>query len=312
MKALAMTDFNVPVTVTDVDDPVAGPGEVLVRVGGASVNAYDTFVAMGAMKAYLPHEFPAVLGMDVAGVVEAVGDGVDDFAVGDRVFGTIGSKGAVHDGSFGQLAVPQAAALARTPDGVDDRQAGSLGVAATTALSAVEALEPAEGARILIVGATGGVGSFAVQLAAARGAHVIATVKSGDEAFTTELGAAETVDYTGDLATTIAERYPEGIDGLIDVVNRDPAAFASLAGLVRKGGSAASALGGAGEATQIDGVAVSNVNGNPAHLGTVASLVAEGTLTVPIRRTYPLSDAAQAIADFTSQHTLGKLVIAME
>ena len=312
MKALAMTDFGVPPAVIEVPDPSAGPDEVLVRVRAASLNAYDTFVAMGAMKEYLPHEFPAVIGMDVAGVVEAVGDGVEGLAAGDRVFGTMGSKGAVHDGSFGMLATPKAAALARTPEGVDDQQAGSLGVAATTARSALDALHLTEGARVLVVGATGGVGSFAVQLAVAGGAHVIASVRPGDEQFVTDLGAAETVDYTGDLGTTVSERYPEGVDCLIDLVNRDPEAFASLASLVRKGGRAASAVGGAGQADEIDGVAVSNVNSNPALLDTVAGMVADGNITVSIRRAYRLADAAEALSDFTNRHTLGKLVIAVD
>jgi len=312
MKALAMTDFGVPPAVIEVPDPSAGPDEVLVRVRAASLNAYDTFVAMGAMKEYLPHEFPAVIGMDVAGVVEAVGDGVEGLAAGDRVFGTMGSKGAVHDGSFGMLATPKAAALARTPEGVDDQQAGSLGVAATTARSALDALHLTEGARVLVVGATGGVGSFAVQLAVAGGAHVIASVRPGDEQFVTDLGAAETVDYTGDLGTTVSERYPEGVDCLIDLVNRDPEAFASLASLVRKGGRAPSAVGGAGQADEIDGVAVSNVNSNPALLDTVAGMVADGNITVSIRRAYRLADAAEALSDFTNRHTLGKLVIAVD
>ncbi len=106
----------------------------------ASVNAYDTFVAAGMMKDYLPHEFPAVLGQDVSGVVEAVGPGVEGFRVNDLVFGTLGMRATVHDGTFAELAVPQAASLAVTPEGVDDLQAGSLGVAGTTAMSAVEAL----------------------------------------------------------------------------------------------------------------------------------------------------------------------------
>jgi NADPH:quinone reductase-like Zn-dependent oxidoreductase len=309
MKALALTEFDVPPAVIDVPDPTPAPGEVLVRVAAASVNPYDAFVAMGAMKEYLPYEFPAVIGMDVAGAIEAIGDGVDGFALGDRVFGTIGTKPSVHDGSFAELAAAQAAALAGTPDGVDHRDVASLGVAGTTALGAVEALRPLEGASVLIVGATGGVGSFAIQLAAARGARVVASVRPGDESFVTELGASETVDYTGEVAGDIRERHPDGIDGLIDLVNRDPSGFASLVGLVRAGGHATSVVGGAGESTEIGGVAVSNVGGNPALLPALGELVKEGRLWAPIQRTYPLDEAATALRDLTDQHTLGKLLI---
>jgi NADPH:quinone reductase-like Zn-dependent oxidoreductase len=311
MRALALESFEEPPRVMDVAVPEVGPGEVLIRMGAASVNAYDTFVAMGAMKDYLPYVFPAVIGNDVAGTVEAVGDDVDGFAVGQRVFGTIGEKPSIHDGGFAEFASANAAALAPTPDGVDDAQTGSLGVAGTTALSAIEAIAPGDRSTVLILGATGGVGSFAIQLAAERGARVIASVRPGDEAFVNDLGAAETVDYTGDVATSIRERFPDGIDGLIDVVNRDPSGFAAMAALVRAGGHATSAVGGAGEATELGDVDVSNVGGNPSLLTAVAERVAAGTLRVPIRRSYPLVDAADALSDFTAQHTLGKLVVVM-
>lgn len=309
IRALALESFESPPSVIDVPEPAAGPGEVLVRVRAASINAFDIFVAMGAMKDNMPHEFPAVIGSDLAGVVEAVGEDVEGLASGDRVFGMLGFKGSVHDGTFGELATPQAASLSRIPGGVDDQQAGSLGIAGTTAMSAVDAIAATTGGTVLIVGATGGVGTFAIQLAAAQGAHVIASALPDDEDVIRGLGAVETVDYTNDLPAAIRERHPDGVDGLIDLVNRDPAGFASLAGLVRDGGRATSSVGGAGEATEIGSVAVSNINGNPAHLEALANMIADGKLRAVIRRTYPLADAAQALTDFAQQHTLGKLVI---
>jgi NADPH:quinone reductase-like Zn-dependent oxidoreductase len=311
MRALALDSFDVPPAVIEVKEPVAGPGEVLVRVRASSVNAFDVGVAAGFMKDFMPYEFPAVIGTDVVGTIESVGDGVEGFSAGDRVFGMMGSKGAIHDGSFAELATPQAGSIAAAPEGLSDPDAGTLAVAGTTAMSAVEAVDPSDGARVLIVGATGGVGTFAIQLAAVRGAHVIASVRPGDESFVTGLGAAETVDYTGDLLAAIRERYPDGIDAVIDAVNRDPDAFATLAGLVRSGGRAASVVGGAGESSQIGEVSVSNAGGNPANLPTLADLVVQGRLRVAIRRTYALADAAQALQDFANEHTLGKLVITM-
>ncbi len=312
IRALAMEGFGRAPSVMDIPAPEPAAGEVLVKVRAASVNAYDTFVAMGMMKDFLPHEFPAVLGQDVSGVVEAVGPGVEEFRANDLVFGTLGMRATVHDGTFAELAVPQAASLAVTPEGVDDLQAGSLGVAGTTAMSAVEALGLTEGATVLIVGATGGVGTFAVQLAALRGAHPIATVRPGDEFFIAELRAAETVDYTGNLAATVAERWPSGVDALIDLVNRDLGAFGALTGLVREGGRAVSAVGGAGESSLIGTVAVANVGSNPAYLTPLAEMVADGRLQAAIQRSYPLEDAAQGLKEFTEQHTLGKVVITMD
>jgi len=311
IKALALEGFDRPPVVIEVPAPQPASGELLVRVHAASVNAYDAFVAMGMAKDFMAYEFPAVLGQDLAGVVEAVGDEVEGFKEGDRVFGTIGAKGTVHDGTFAELATPRAPALALTPAAVDDQRAGTLGVAATTAMSAVAAIDPSEGATVLIVGATGGVGTFAIQLAAVRRARVIASVMPGDEDVVTALGAAETVDYTKDVIGAVRERHPEGIDAVIDLVHRDPGEFGALVALVRAGGRATSALGGAGDATEIGEVQVQNAGGDPSHLGALASMMEEGTLKAAIRRTYPLADAAQALADFTNNHTVGKLVITM-
>ena len=151
----------------------------------------------------------------------------------------------------------------------------------------------------------------AIQLAAHAGAHAIASVKPGDEDFVTGLGAAETVDYTEDLAGTIRLRYPEGVDAAIDLVNRDPNAFAEVAGLVRDGGAASSAVGGAGESTSIDGVTVVNVSGDAAELAGLADLVAERSVRPAITQTYGLEEAARALEEFTSGHTLGKHLIRM-
>jgi len=214
----------------------------------------------------------------------------------------------VHDGSFGELAVPQAASIARTPDGVSDIDASTLGVAGTTAVEAVEAVEPRDGATGLIIGATGGVGSFAIQLATMRGARVIATARPGDEAFVTDLGAAETVDYTGDAIAAIRDRYPDGIDAVIDAVSMGGDGFERAVALVRKGGRATSTRGAA-QGEEIDGVATANANGNPARLPELAGLVADGKVRVTVTRTYRLDDATQALRDLTEQHTVGKLVI---
>jgi len=311
MKALALSAFDEAPSVIEVTDPVAGPGEVLVRLAAASINAFDVTVASGAAKAFMTYEFPAVIGGDLAGTVEGTGDSVEGFAVGDRVFGMMGMKGAVHDGSFGELATPTAASIAPTPDGLSDIDAGSLAVAGTTAMSAIEAIAPGDGTTILVLGATGGVGAFALQLAHTRGAHVIASVRPGDEDFVTGLGAAETADYTGDLAGDIKARYPDGVDAVVDAVSYGVDAFGAVADLVRDGGMLVSTRGAAGDATEIGDVRVANANGNPAHLPALGGLVVSGRVQVPVRRTYPLADAAHAIADFAEQHTVGKLVITM-
>ena len=309
MRALTLESFDAPPTVIEIPDPVAGEGEVLVRVRAASLNAFDTGVAAGFMQAFMSYEFPVVIGSDLAGTIEALGAGVDGLAVGDRVFGMMGWKGTIHDGSFAELANPQAGAIAAAPDALSDVDAGSLGLAGTAAIGAVEAVDPGEGARVLIMGATGGVGSFAIQLAALKGAHVIASIRPGDEDFVTGLGAAETVDYTDDVVDQIRRRYPDGIDAVIDAVNPDHDAFAATVGTIRADGRATSVVGSAGEVSEIDGVSVSDTGGNPAHLSVLADLVTQRKIRVAVRRTYALADAAQALQDFSTEHTLGKLVV---
>jgi NADPH2:quinone reductase len=309
MKAYALSSFDEPASVIEVHDPIVQAGEVLVRVSAAALNPFDVLVAEGGMKDYLPYAFPAVLGGDVAGTVEVLGDGVEGFAVGDRVFGMMGTKGSVHDGSLAERSNPQAVSIAKTPEGVSDTDAAALGVAGTTAVSAVDAVDLGEGARVLIVGATGGVGSFAIQLARLAGARVIASVRPGDEGFVTDLGANGTVDYTGDLVAAVRERYPDGVDAAIDLVHRD-AAFREVVGLVREGGHVASARRAA-EADEVDGVRTRNANGNPAHLLPLAGLVAEGKVRVAVSRTYPLDDTAKAFRDLLGEHTLGKFVITL-
>jgi NADPH:quinone reductase-like Zn-dependent oxidoreductase len=308
---LTLPSFDEGPSVIDVQDPTPGPGEVLVRVAAASINAFDVTVASGGARAFMTYEFPAVIGGDLAGTVEGLGDGVDGFVVGDRVFGMMGMKGAVHDGSFGELATPTAASIAKAPDGLSDVDAGSLAVAGTTAMSAVDASEIGGGWRVLVLGATGGVGSFAVQLAKVRGAQVIASVRPGDEGFVRDLGASETVDYTGDVAAQIGAKHPRGVDALIDAVSPDPDTFAVMARLASEGGSAFSTRGAAGSIEEIGEVRVGNANADPAHLLALAELVVKGALKVPVHKIYALADAAQAIADFTEQHTVGKLVITM-
>ena len=311
MKALALRSFDEEPSVMEVDDPVPGSGEVLVRVAAASINAFDVRVASGGVRAFMTYAFPAVVGGDLAGTIEALGEGVDGFEVGDRVFGMMGMKGAVHDGSFGELATPTSVSIAKAPDGLTDIDGGSLAVAGTTAMSAVELVDPADGMTVLVLGATGGVGAFALQLARGRGANVIASIRPGDEAFVTDLGAAETIDYTADVSSQVRHRYPDGVDVVVDAVSFGDEAFAMSAGLVRSGGIVVSTRGAAGEETAIGDVRVANGNANPSHLPALADLVVAGKLTVPVRKTYPLADAAQAISDFAEQHTLGKLVITM-
>ena len=177
MKAITIDELGTqPALGAGRPAPTPGTGEVLVRLRASSVNPVDNAIAAGMLKGMVEHEFPITLGRDYAGVVEQVGADVTGFSVGDEVFGFIpGMSPIVHAGSWAELiVVPESMSVARKPDGVDLATAGAAPLAAITAMTAIDALALADGDTLLVVGATGGVGSLGVQLAVAAGATVIA------------------------------------------------------------------------------------------------------------------------------------------
>ncbi len=306
MKAFVLRDYDTQPAIADVPTPHAGPGEVLVRVRAASVNGFDRGLVAGMLRGMMEYPFPVVLGRDFAGTVEAVGDGVGRFAPGDAVFGAVADPATLFSRSFAEyLAVPEAPHLARIPAGVDVVQAGALGTAGAAALQSVDAVAPNPGETVLVSGATGGVGAYAVQLAAARGATVIATAKAGDAGFVRGLGAAHAVDYAGDLAAQVRAIAPRGVDAVVHAAGD----VAQLGALLAPNGRLASVLLMSPDQAGLEGVRVTAVMANPdaATLDRLAAEVAAGRLRVPIQRTYPLDQASQALADFSG--ALGKVVI---
>ena len=314
MKAFALTSRDQPAALVDLPDPEVAPDGARIRVHAASVNGFDVYQASGALAAMMPHELPTVVGRDFAGVVDAVGEGRTDVAVGDEVLGFITSAAPLHAGTYAELVTEtDKLVLVPKPAGMSFETAAAIPLAGATALDAVDAIAPGAGDVVLVVGATGGVGSFAVQLAAQRGATVIATAKAGDEdAYVRTLGATETIDYSAvDVAATIRDRYPDGVDAVIDAVNQDKAACAMVSATVRDGGRVATTVGAADiESLAARGVLATNVFGMPTSekLASLAEQVAAGTLSVRIQQTFTLADASAALAAF-SGGKVGKLVL---
>jgi NADPH:quinone reductase-like Zn-dependent oxidoreductase len=240
MRALVTESYGAPPAVREIPDPVPGQGEVLVRIAAASLNPFDRFVASGAAKAFMEYRFPVVLGRDYAGTIEALGEGADGFTVGDRVFGTVASSSLGPGGLAERIAAPAAYAIAHVPPALEFEPAAAIALAGSAAHAAVDAIDPQPGQTILISGATGGVGSLATQLAAARGATVIATAGSDEgKAFIRDLGAAHVVDFTGDVIAQTRAIAPDGVDAIIHLAGEGVA----LADLLVPGGRIASTAG---------------------------------------------------------------------
>lgn len=308
MKALLARAYG-PVEdleIADVPRPVPGPGQLLVRVEAAAVNPIDVKLVNGAMRDFLPVEHPFVPGVDVSGVVEAVGEGVDRFTPGDAVIATQG----VASGAFAEYALVRADdSAAVRPAGLDARRGAALSTAALTAAALLDQAELAPGATLLVVGAAGGIGGYAVQLAKRAGAVVLATGHEEDRERLGRLGADDVVDYRAeDVTRWVRDRFAEGVDVVVDLVAAGPALAASAAA-AKPGGLLVSPLGGPPAFDRDVTAAYTGTTTPPGRLAELAALAAEGALRVEIAAEYPLVEARQALLDFTRQHVSGKFVI---
>lgn len=295
----------------DLPDPVAGVGELVVRLGAAGMNPFDAKIADGIFAGHRPHVFPLVLGVDGAGTVEAVGSGVRRFRVGDRLFGSF-----LHDpvgrGTYAEaVVIPEGQAVTRLPDGVDPIVGAALPTAGMTAVEALERLNVRPGGRLLIVGASGGVGAFAVPLALAGGAQVIAVGRPDAQARLRRIGASDVVDPASvDLVDRLRSVAPTGFEGLLDLASDGPR-FAALAGLVRPGATAATTTFVADPKTAPTGVTVVNLNMQPhsALLDRLAAEVAAGRVPSPVERVVSLEEAPTALAEIRAGRGAGKTVV---
>ncbi|MCD6053174.1 MAG: NADP-dependent oxidoreductase [Rubrobacteraceae bacterium] len=308
MRAITLESFDSGPALHEVPTPKIAPNEVLVRVRASSVNPVDGAIVAGMMSGMVEHEFPIVLGRDYAGVVEQVGSDVTRYAEGEEVYGFLpAANPTVHDGTWAELiVVPEDNFVARKPAGVNLAAAGAAPLAGITALSALDALGVSEGDTVLVVGANGGVGSFAVQLAANAGATVIAPALREDEDYLRELGVSEVLERDADVAALVHERYPEGIEALLDLVSYAPEGFDTHADVLKDDGRGASSLSAAGEGAGRHNVGAMPTQDNLERLGR---MLEAGTLKVPIQNTYSLDQAGEALGALSTAHTQGKHAI---
>lgn len=243
MRAAVLTAYTSPLHIQELPDPTAGPGEVLIRVSASAVNPLDTKIRRGE-GAHAKMAPPAVLGIDMAGVVEAVGAEVDTFRVGDEVFGMTGGVGGV-PGSLSELVVVDPQLIAHKPAALSMEQAAALPLGFITSWEGlIDRARVTTGQHVLIHGGAGGVGFLAVQLALARGAHVFATGGNPTSLEAIRQTGATAIDYTDHTVDQYVEEYTggEGFDIIVDNVggaNLD----ASFTAVKRYTGHVVSALG---------------------------------------------------------------------
>jgi NADPH:quinone reductase-like Zn-dependent oxidoreductase len=314
MRAIGEDKLGGPVALIDLPTPKVGADEVLIRVRAAGVNPFDWKVADGELRDEMEHRFPLILGFDAAGVVERVGANVTELAEGDEVYGYL-FKPVMGEGTYAEYVGAPAAIVARKPESVGFAEAAALPTPGLTAMALVGAVDPRKGNSVLIVGATGGVGSYAIQLAAKRGARVIATARRTNEAFARELGATEVVDHTrGDLVEAVRAAHPGGIEVIIDLVSNSEA-LSRIAGLVREGGRLASSVYAADvEELARRGVEATNIGVHPdaRQLNELSRLVDAGELSVRLERALPLEKAPEALEESRTGHVRGKVVLLVD
>ncbi|HEX5938672.1 MAG TPA: NADP-dependent oxidoreductase [Actinomycetota bacterium] len=311
MKAFALDEFGAPGSIREVPDPEPGEGHVRIRVATAGLNPFDIAVINGYVKDAMEHRFPLIPGSDASGTVDAVGPGVTVYAVGDDVFGSMG-KPYLGEGALAELAVMSTATIARKLASLEHADAASIPVAGVTAKNMVDAAAVKVGDIAVVIGATGGVGSFFVQLAKLRGAQVVAINRGENADYARSLGATDVIDYTaGDVVEAVRSRCPDGIDVVADL-HRDPALVARLGELLRTGGHVVSATGGVDvDALAKRGVEGVNIQGrvNTGSLDELALLLEKKEIASPETESFSLDRANEAFALVGSGHARGKVVV---
>jgi NADPH:quinone reductase-like Zn-dependent oxidoreductase len=288
--------------VDEVERPVPGDGQVLVRVKAAGINPSEAVIRTGAVAQLFPSTFPSGQGSDLAGVIEEVGAGVGGFSPGDEVIGFTNNRA-----SQAELVLVEAGDIVRKPEKVSWEAAGGLYVAGVTAWGAVNAVQPKEGETVVVSGAAGGVGSLAVQLARRTGATVIGLASESNHEWLKSHGVIP-VAYGDGVADRIKAAAPSGVDAFVDTYGGGYVDIAIALGvpagridtIADYAAAAKYGVKTAGGAEAGPGAKV---------LAELAGLIADGHLEVPIANVYPLARVREAYAELERRHTRGKIVL---
>jgi NADPH:quinone reductase-like Zn-dependent oxidoreductase len=307
MQAVQFHEFGGPEVLHygDIEQPIPAAGQVRIRVAASAFNAADNGMRAGFLP--IPVQLPHVPGYDVSGTIDAIGEGVDGLSVGDAVIGFLPME---LDGGAAEYVVAPADAVVAAPTTIPLADAAALPSVALTAWQALfddGGLE--SGQRVLIVGAGGVVGKYAIQLAKRTGVHVIATASPRSEAAVRAAGADEVVDHT---ASDLLGAVSAPVDVLLNLAPIDPEQFEALVGLVRDGGAVVSTTAWmptpGDEARQVRAATVFVLR-NRDRLSTLVSLVDEGSLTVEVTRRIPLTELPALHAEAATGRIAGKVIV---
>jgi len=306
MKAVVVNEYGGPEVLKYQDAPQPGPkaDEILVRVIAAAVNPVDTYVRQGMFAKRGMDNRPAILGYDIAGIVNETGANARRFKKGDAVYCYLS---VMRGGGYAEFAVAKESETALKPKNIGFDEAAAVPLAATTAWQAlIDSAKIEKGQTVLIHGGSGGVGSFAIQIAKAHGAKVIATASTAHQNLLKQLGVDQAIDYT----TTKFENVVKDVDVVLNCVRAD--ALGRSYGVVKKGGIVVSITD---EPDQNEcskrSLQCSRLGAHPDAkvLEELTKLIEAGRMKPIVSQTFPLADASKAHQQIETHHTLGKIVL---
>jgi NADPH:quinone reductase-like Zn-dependent oxidoreductase len=306
MKAIVVHDYGGPEVLKyeDVPRPEPKDDQILVRVIAAGVNPVDGLIRSGMFAKYEKAAFPMILGADIAGVVEKAGSKITKFRTGDPVYAYISLK---NSGGYAEYAVATEGEASPKPKSLTYVEAATVPVVSLTAWQAlIDTAKLSKGQTVLIHGGSGGVGSFAIQIAKERGAKVIATASTPNQDLLKQLGADVAIDYT----KTKFEDVAKDVDVVLDSIGKDT--LARSYGVVKKGGFIVTLVARVDQAELdkhgIRGASLS-VKPDSNELAEIGKLIDENQIKVVVSQTFPLADAAKAQEQVATGHTRGKIVL---
>lgn len=310
MKASFFEEFGDlnQIKTGELERPEPGEGEVLVRIKSAGVNPVDAAIVRGMLKNAIPAEFPAVPGWDMAGVVEDRGHAARRFKEGDEVF-AYARRPKIQHGTFAEYTVIPESYLARRPKSISMEASGGIPLVGLTAYQSLfDAGKLKSGETVLILGASGGVGTLAIQLAKTVGAKVIGVASKQNHDYMKDLGADETVDYKeGNVGDAVTKIEPEGVDLIFHCSRGD--SLSQSKETLKSGGRLVSITNRKPEIRDDIHFQYVFVEPNALQLEHIQGLADEGKIKVPVSETFALEEVSKALQQIESLHTRGKLIV---